>query len=106
MQRAQRAQRRQVVGAHRSVLRISLVEIRRERWRREIEPIATRILERAGLKRIDPELVAHLAHGNADYLARLMLEDPERFPRDRIVRFAAEAAGGIAALLSAGAAGR
>ena len=78
----------------------------RERWRREIEPIATRILERAGLKRIDPELVAHLAHGNADYLARLMLEDPERFPRDRIVRFAAEAAGGIAALLSAGAAGR
>jgi AcrR family transcriptional regulator len=55
----------------------------RERWRRELEPIASALLARVGLAAVDAELVAHLARGNAEYLARLMLEDPGRFDRAR-----------------------
>ncbi len=70
----------------------------RERWRRAIEPIAAELLGRVGLGGLDHELVAHLVRGNAEYLARLMLEDPERFTKERI---AALADGAASALLSA-----
>jgi AcrR family transcriptional regulator len=69
----------------------------RERWRREIEPVATRLLARAGLKGLDAELAAHLVRGNAEYLARLILEEPERYTHDRILGFAAQIAHALAA---------
>jgi AcrR family transcriptional regulator len=56
----------------------------RERWRREIEPVAADALARAGLEGADTELVAHLVRGNAEYLARLMLERPESFTSERL----------------------
>ncbi len=64
----------------------------RERWRRALEPVAEQLLTRVGLGDTDHELVAHLVRGNAEYLARLMLEDPERFPRERITAFAGQVA--------------
>jgi AcrR family transcriptional regulator len=62
----------------------------RERWRRELEPIASALLAGAGLAEIDAELVAHLARGNAEYLARLMLDDPDRFDRARFAAFTSD----------------
>jgi AcrR family transcriptional regulator len=62
----------------------------RERWRRELEPIAADLLARTGLAAVDAELVAHLARGNAEYLARLMLEDPARFDRARFNAFTSD----------------
>jgi AcrR family transcriptional regulator len=64
----------------------------RERWRRALEPIAEQLLGRVGLGALDHELVAHLVRGNAEYLARLMLEDPARFTKERIAAFAADVA--------------
>lgn len=64
----------------------------RERWRRALEPVAAQLLGRVGLGDLDHELVAHLVRGNAEYLARLMLEDPERFTRERIAAFATDVA--------------
>jgi AcrR family transcriptional regulator len=56
----------------------------RERWRRAIEPLAAAALARAGLQDADTELVAHLVRGNAEYLARLMLERPKSFTPARL----------------------
>lgn len=64
----------------------------RERWRRELEPVAREMLRRAGMPDLDPELVAHLARGNAEYLARLLLEQPDRFDRRRLAEFVAAVA--------------
>lgn len=69
----------------------------RERWRRALEPVAEQLLGRVGLGELDHELVAHLVRGNAEYLARLMLEDPERFSSERIATFASQAAEAILA---------
>lgn len=65
----------------------------RERWRRELEPIAARLLADAGRPNADAELVAHLARGNAEYLARLMLDAPDRFTRQRLLAFAIQLLG-------------
>jgi AcrR family transcriptional regulator len=62
----------------------------RERWRRELEPLVSHVLERAGLGDVDSELASHLVRGNVEYLARLLLEEPGRFPRRRIVTFASQ----------------
>ena len=67
----------------------------RERWRRALEPVAEQLLGRVGLGALDHELVAHLVRGNAEYLARLMLEDPERFTKERIAEFASQTAGAV-----------
>lgn len=61
------------------------IEDGRERWRRELEPIARGLL--SGLGDIDAELVTHLARANAEYLARLIIEQPDRFPPERIAAF-------------------
>lgn len=71
----------------------------RERWRRALEPVAEQLLGRVGLGELDHELVAHLVRGNAEYLARLMLEDPERFSSERIAAFASQAAEAILAVV-------
>ncbi|MFA4928481.1 MAG: TetR family transcriptional regulator [Patulibacter sp.] len=76
----------------------------RERWRRALEPVAAQLLGRVGLDDLDHELVAHVVRGNAEYLARLMLEDPERFTRERIAAFASQAAEAILAVVGGGAA--
>jgi AcrR family transcriptional regulator len=61
----------------------------RERWRRELEPLAAELLTEAGVDELDPELIAHVARGNAEYLARLLLEQPDRFTPERLAGFAA-----------------
>ena len=70
----------------------------REQWRQQIVPLAAAILAQAGLDDLDPELVAHLARGNAEYLARLTLEEPDRFTNPRILDFATQLFARIAAL--------
>lgn len=77
----------------------------RERWRRALEPVAAQLLGRVGLGDLDHELVAHLVRGNAEYLARLMLEDPERFTRERIAAFATDVAAATLAVVERAAAG-
>lgn len=77
----------------------------RERWRRALEPVAAQLLGRVGLGGLDHELVAHLVRGNAEYLARLMLEDPERFTRERIAAFATDVAAATLAVVERAAAG-
>jgi hypothetical protein len=67
----------------------------RERWRREIEELVGTV---AGLHGLDAELIAHLVRGTAEYLARLLLEDPDRFPRARLEQFAGEALGRLRGL--------
>ena len=59
----------------------------RERWRRALEQIAAQQMHGVGLSDVDPELISHLARGNAEYLARLVLEDPDRFPAERLATF-------------------
>lgn len=71
----------------------------RERWRRALEPVAAELLGRVGRGDLDHELVAHLVRGNAEYLARLMLEDPERFGRERIATFATDVAAATIAVV-------
>jgi AcrR family transcriptional regulator len=83
-------------GAPAAVQRLSLEG--RERWWRRLEPLTARLLERAGLEGLDPELTAHLARGNAEYLALLMLENPEHFSRERIGQYATDLTARLAAL--------
>jgi AcrR family transcriptional regulator len=73
------------------------IEDGRERWRRELEPIARQILPALGLAALDTELVTHVARSNAEMLARLILE--QRFSRERIAGFTDTVAGEILALL-------
>ena len=68
------------------------IEDGRERWRRELEPIAAQILDALGLPQLDAELVTHLARAHAEYLARLIIEQPDRFPPERIAGFTADVA--------------
>ncbi len=77
-----------IAGAPESVR--EAVAAGRERWRRELEPLAAAVLERQGITGIDAEIVAHLLRGNAEYLARLMLENPARFRAERLLRFGDE----------------
>lgn len=59
----------------------------RELWRRELEPAIAELLERFGLGAFDAELLAHLGRGNAEYMARLVVEQPERFDPKRLTEF-------------------
>jgi AcrR family transcriptional regulator len=70
----------------------------REMWRRRLEPVIERLLDRLGLHGLDAELAAHVARGNAEYLARLIVEHPRRFPRERIASFALDVAARIASM--------
>jgi AcrR family transcriptional regulator len=62
----------------------------RERWRRALEPLVARALGASGLGGVDPQLASHLVRGNVEYVARLLLERPDEFPRERIVAFATQ----------------
>ena len=73
------------------------IEDGRERWRRELEPIARQILPALGLASLDIELVTHVARSNAEMLARLLLE--QRFSRERIAGFTDTVAAEALALL-------
>jgi AcrR family transcriptional regulator len=53
----------------------------RERWRQEIEAVLRNLL---GDSEPDVELASHVVRGNAEYLARLIVEDPGRFSPERI----------------------
>lgn len=64
----------------------------RERWRREIEDVLGGLL---GDSEPDIELAAHLVRGNAEYLARLIVEDPDRFTPARITALGARLAQGL-----------
>ncbi|HEX6390692.1 MAG TPA: helix-turn-helix domain-containing protein [Solirubrobacteraceae bacterium] len=55
----------------------------RERWRLEMLALVEEQLGGAG---IDTDLLTHLLRGSAEYLARLLLEDPKRFPRERLTK--------------------
>ncbi len=70
----------------------------RERWRRELEPIVTDRLGAVGVGGVDAELCAHLIRGNAEYLARLVLEEPDRFSAERIRDFVATVVDRVPAL--------
>jgi AcrR family transcriptional regulator len=64
----------------------------RDRWWRVAEPVIREMLAAAGLDGVDPELASHILRGNAEYFARLMLEDPERFARKRLTEFVSDLA--------------
>jgi AcrR family transcriptional regulator len=53
----------------------------RERWRLEMVAL---VEEKLGGGGIDTDLLAHLLRGSAEYLARLHLEDPRTFSRERL----------------------
>lgn len=62
----------------------------RERWRERIEPLVARLLGSENVGGLDLELVGHFVRGNAEYFARLILEEPDRFTPERIERFGAD----------------
>lgn len=72
----------------------------RERWRAEIEPIVSGLLGEAESEGLDLELVAHLARGNAEYFARLILDEPEHFTLERIGAFIADVGARLSMVLS------
>jgi len=53
----------------------------REAWRQEIESVLRNLL---GDSEPDVELASHVVRGNAEYLARLIIEDPDRFSPERV----------------------
>ena len=56
----------------------------RERWRREMGKIAEEQLRHAGIDDVDTDLVAHIVRGNAEYVARLIIEQPDTYTPERI----------------------
>jgi len=64
----------------------------RERWRLEIQSLLRNML---GDSEPDVELASHVVRGNVEYLARLILEDPEGFTTGRITAFAGRVAGAL-----------
>ena len=56
----------------------------RERWRHEMGAIAEEQLARAGIHDVDTDLVAHIVRGNAEYVARLIIEQPGTYDPERI----------------------
>lgn len=77
------------------------IEEGRERWRRELEPAIAELLERFGLTSLDAELLAHLGRGNAEYMARLVIEQPDRFSAGRLTDFTAQLAAAAFGLFAA-----
>lgn len=70
----------------------------RERWRRALEPIVTERMRALGIDGVDAELLAHLVRGNAEYLAQLIIDHPDRFTHDRIAAFITSLVGQAARL--------
>lgn len=56
----------------------------RDRVLREIQAVIEERLEGEGADGLDAELIAHLVRGNAELLARLLLEQPETFTPERL----------------------
>jgi AcrR family transcriptional regulator len=71
------------------------VDLHRERLTRQIEPMVAWGLDRLGL-RLDPELTADTILGLCENAIRLTLTKPDRYPPDRVARFAADLVGAIA----------
>lgn len=65
----------------------------RERWRLEMAKV---VEEQMPGEDVDADLIAHLVRGNVEYLGRLLLEDPEAFPRERLLAGIATVAGRLA----------
>lgn len=63
------------------------VERQRERYRRQMEPIAAALLPQLGAGAPDVDVLTHLLRGNAEQLARLTLTDPQRFSPERLAGF-------------------
>jgi AcrR family transcriptional regulator len=66
----------------------------RERVRREIAMVVEQRLLCAGIEGLDADLIAHLVRDNAEHLARLLLEHPQKFTPQRL-------AGSVAAIAEA-----
>jgi AcrR family transcriptional regulator len=73
------------------------VERNRQRLLRQMTPVVAWGMERLGLAQLDAELASHTILGAAENAARLVLTDPDRFPPDRLARFAADLMDAIAA---------
>ena len=56
----------------------------RERWRQEMATIVDDQLGRAGITNVDSDLLAHIIRGNIEYLALLIIEQPEAYTPERI----------------------
>ena len=69
----------------------------RDQWWHEVEPVLAGMLADTGLEGLDPALAAHIIRGNAEYLARLLLEQPARFSSERLLRFVADVTARLAA---------
>jgi AcrR family transcriptional regulator len=68
----------------------------RERWRREIESTLRPLF---GPDEPDIELISHVVRGNVEYLARLIIEDPDRFTAERMANLGSRVAGNLLGLL-------
>jgi len=62
----------------------------REHFREHLEPVAAWVLAEFDAPGLDVELVTHLARGNAEYLAGLVLEDPKLNSPERLGGFVTE----------------
>ena len=56
----------------------------RERWRQEMATIIDDQLARAGITNVDTDLLAHIIRGNIEYLALLIIEQPDAYTPARI----------------------
>ncbi|MCT2593337.1 TetR/AcrR family transcriptional regulator [Streptomyces sp. N2-109] len=56
----------------------------RERVLQQIEDVIEARIDREGAANVDAHLIAHLVRGNAELLARLLLEQPEKFTPERL----------------------
>ena len=56
----------------------------RERWRQEMVAIVEDQLARAGITNVDSDLLAHIIRGNIEYLALLIIEQPDAYTPERI----------------------
>jgi AcrR family transcriptional regulator len=62
----------------------------RERLVKTIEPMAAWGIERLGFEDLDAELIAHMIIGTAEDAGRLTLTQPDRFPPERLAKFATD----------------
>jgi AcrR family transcriptional regulator len=66
------------------------VDRQREALVRQLEPIVTWGLERAGAAQLDSEVATHALVASCENAIRLTLTQPERFPAERLAGFAAD----------------
>jgi AcrR family transcriptional regulator len=72
-----------------------VVERDRERFRKQLEPVAAWALAEFDAPGLDVELLTHLARGNAEYLAGLVLDDPKLYSPERLGGFVTEILAGV-----------